>query len=186
MAPAVLIVPGLRDHVPEHWQSLLHEQLQREGVTVACVPRRSQKKLSCRLWIDAIEQSLDQMSGRVVLVAHSGGVIMVAHWALQSSRAIHGALLAAPADLEHPLPPGYPTHEDLAKGGWLPIPRQTLPFPSTVAASTSDPLARHDRVLELADAWGSRVVELGDVGHLNPAAGYGTWPQAASLLRELF
>ncbi len=94
-----------------------------------------------------------------------------------------GALLATPADLERPLPPGYPTLEALAQNGWLPVPRKALPFPSIVGASANDPLASHERTLELAGAWGSRVVELGDVGHLNPAAGFGPWPQAATLLR---
>lgn len=183
--PAVLIVPGLRDHVPGHWQTLLHEQLQRDGMTVACVPRRAQDKLSCRLWIEAIEQSLAQLQGPVVVVAHSGGVIMLAHWALQGSRPIRGALLATPADLELPLPPGYPTLEALEQNGWLPVPRKALPFPSIVGASANDPLASHERTLELAGAWGSRVVELGNVGHLNPAAGFGPWPQAATLLQQL-
>jgi predicted alpha/beta hydrolase family esterase len=32
---------------------------------------------------------------------------------------------------------------------------------------------------------GSRFVELGNVGHLNPAAGYGEWPRAIEFIREL-
>ena len=61
--PTIVFVPGLRDHVPEHWQTLL--------------------------------------------VAHSAGVMMVAHWAQSHDRPIRGALLATPADLEQPLPAGY-------------------------------------------------------------------------------
>ena len=69
--------------------------------------------------------------------------------------------------------------------GWLPIPRTRLPFPSIVAASTNDPLARFERVAALADAWGSRLVDIGAAGHLNPAAGYGDWPLAIELLAGL-
>ncbi|HBD37533.1 MAG TPA: alpha/beta hydrolase, partial [Cupriavidus sp.] len=29
--PTVVIVPGFRDHMPEHWQSLLAERLQQQG-----------------------------------------------------------------------------------------------------------------------------------------------------------
>jgi predicted alpha/beta hydrolase family esterase len=54
-----------------------------------------------------------------------------------------------------------------------------------VAASRNDPLAAYERVIELADAWGSRVVDLGEVGHLNPASGFGDWPRALSLIDEL-
>ncbi|MFF4684996.1 alpha/beta hydrolase [Streptomyces sp. NPDC001307] len=36
-----------------------------------------------------------------------------------------------------------------------------------------------------ARSWGSRLVELGAVGHLNPASGYGEWPLAEELIRML-
>jgi hypothetical protein len=181
MEPSILIVPGLRDHVPEHWQTLLEQHLAR----AATVPRRAAAKLSCAAWVEDIEQALAQLAGPVILVAHSGGVMMVVHWAQQHRRPIHGALLATPADLESPLPPGYPTTAQLQQNGWLPIPRARLPFPSIVAASTNDPLARYDRVAAFAQDWGSRLVEIGAVGHLNPAAGYGPWPRAEELIREL-
>ena len=44
---------------------------------------------------------------------------------------------------------------------------------------------RPERVVELARAWGSRVVDLGDVGHLNPASGYGPWLRGENLIHEL-
>jgi predicted alpha/beta hydrolase family esterase len=185
-SPTILIVPGLREHVPGHWQTLLQERLEQRKVPVACVPRRAVDKLSCARWVEAIEQSLAAITGPVILAAHSGGVIMVAHWAGRSSRPIHGALLATPADVESPLPPGYPTCDALAENGWLPIPRRPLPFPSLVAASTNDPLGRYERIVELAGAWGSRIVDLGAVGHLNPAAGFGPWPRAEELLADLW
>ena len=37
----------------------------------------------------------------------------------------------------------------------------------------------------LARSWGSRLVDLGEVGHLNPASGYGEWPRAEALIAEL-
>jgi predicted alpha/beta hydrolase family esterase len=95
-----------------------------------------------------------------------------------------GALLATPPDFDQPLPGGYPTLDELRTGGWLPVPRWPLAFPSIVAASRNDPLARFDRVDELAAAWGSRVVDIGEVGHLNPASGYGEWPRAEALIEQ--
>ena len=66
------------------------------------------------------------------------------------------------------MPEGYPTLGALQAGGWLPVPRERFGFRSIVAASRNDPLARFERVAELARAWGSRLDDLGEVGHLNP------------------
>jgi len=64
-------------------------------------------------------------------------------------------------------------------------PRGPLPFPSIVAASTNDPLGRFDRVAALAAGWGSRLVDVGPVGHLNPASGHGEWPLAEEFVDSL-
>jgi hypothetical protein len=181
MNPTVLIVPGLRDHVAEHWQTLLTARLPR----VRSVPPMGRANLDCALRVEAIEREVSAIAGPVILVAHSGGVVMVAHWAKRFRRRIHGALLATPPDFEQPMPEGYPTIDALAAGGWLPVPREPLPFPSIVAASRNDPLGRFERVAELAQAWGGRFVDIGAVGHLNPASGYGEWPRADEFIREL-
>ncbi|MEV0333369.1 alpha/beta fold hydrolase [Nocardia sp. NPDC050717] len=177
----VVIVPGLRDHVPDHWQTLLAERLDR----VRTVPPLERDKLSLAARVAALDAVVTAIDGPVVLVAHSAGVLIAVHWAQEHRRPVRAALLATPADLESALPDGYPTAEELAAGGWNPIPRARLPFPSVVAASTNDPLASSRRVAGMAEAWGSRLVDLGDVGHLNPASGYGEWPRAQELLSEL-
>jgi hypothetical protein len=181
--PTILIVPGLRDHVPDHWQTLLAAKLPR----VRSVAPLEHDKLSCAARVDAIDRELAAIAGPVVIVAHSAGSMMVVHWAALhgGTREIRGALLAAPADLETPMPAGYPTTDALKQHGWLPIPRAALPFPSIVAAGSDDPLTRLDRARGFAQAWGSRFVDLGAVGHLNPASGHGDWPQAEEFIREL-
>ncbi len=180
LAPTMLLVPGLRGYVADHWQTILEAELPK----VACVPRLG-NELACEAWVEALDQSVAAIDGPVVLVAHSAGVWMVAHWARRHRRPIRGALLATPPDLDAPLPAGYPTMQALEDNGWFPAPIARLPFPSLVAASTNDPLARIERVLSLAMCWGSRFVDLGEVGHLNPASGYGPWPRAHELLRDL-
>src|SRR5262249_31356725 len=136
--PTVLIVPGLRDHVADHWQTLLARRLPR----VRAVPPMGREDLNCAARVEAIERALSQSEGPGTMVAYSGGVIMVAHWAQRYPRAIAGALLATPPDFERPMPLGYPTIDALDAGGWLPVPRETLPFPSILAASRDDPLGR--------------------------------------------
>jgi predicted alpha/beta hydrolase family esterase len=133
----------------------------------------------------AIEREAHAIHGPIVVVAHSGGCIALAHWARRTTRSVHGALLAAPPEFDRALPEGYPSIDELRAAGWLAVPREPLPFPSIVAASRTDPLARFEGIEALAHAWGSRLVDLGDAGHLNPASGYGPWPRAEDFIREL-
>lgn len=181
----ILIVPGLRDHVAEHWQTLLETQLVAAGCKVRSVPPLENDKLNCGARVAAIQKVVAEIDGPIVMVAHSGGVIMLAHWAQKYQRPIHGALLAAPPDFETPLPAGYPTLDTLRANGWLPTPRARLPFRSIVAASINDPLASLEAVSALATVWGSELVNVGAVGHLNPAAGFGDWPQAIDFIHQL-
>ena len=183
MSHTVLIVPGLRDHVEAHWQTLLSTQLPQ----VQTVPPMGREDLDCAKRVQAIEAAMATISGPVVIVAHSGGCVMVAHWAHISAHAhrVKGALLATPPDFERPMPEGYPTLAALQTGGWLPVPRKPLPFRSLVATSDNDPLATRECVLALAQDWGSETEDLGPVGHLNPASGYGPWPQAVALIERL-
>ncbi len=180
----ILIVPGLRDHVAEHWQTLLQAKLSLTRKVVS-VPPLEADKLSCAARVEAIERMMQTIEGPVLVVAHSGGVPMLVHWAQKYQHSIQGALLAVPPDFENPLPAGYPTVEVLRENGWLPVPRTRLPFASLVVASTNDPLAAFEQVEAMARAWGSRLVNAGAVGHLNPASGFGVWPQAEELIRAL-
>jgi predicted alpha/beta hydrolase family esterase len=181
MRITTLIVPGLRDHVDQHWQTLLAAS----DPAIRSVPPMGREDLDCAQRVDAIERAVRLIEGPLVIVAHSGGCIMVAHWARQTRRAVHAALLATPPDFEVPLPAGYPTLAQLDANGWLPVPRTRLPFRSIVAASRNDPLGSFERVSALARDWGSEVVDLGEVGHLNPASGYGEWPQALDFIERL-
>jgi uncharacterized protein len=116
-------------------------------------------------------------SGRpvtTVLVAHSLGCIAIAHWAAEYKHGGAGrvlaALLVAPADVDAPT-------ARQAVHGFRPVPLGPLPFSSVVVASRTDPYLSFERATELAQAWGSSLVDAGDAGHLNTDAGYGPWPE---------
>jgi predicted alpha/beta hydrolase family esterase len=65
MTPTILMVPGLRDHVAEHWQTLLEQKLPK----AVSVPPLEHDKLSCA----ALDAALAKIDGPVILVAHSNG-----------------------------------------------------------------------------------------------------------------
>lgn len=181
MSVTVLFVPGLRDHVEDHWQS--HAARALPG-SVTVEPLTTQR-LSRAARVAALDAALQAIPGEVVIAAHSAGCLMVAAWALAPTRKVKGALLATPADVECPLPPGYPIFDELDANGWLPITRSPLPFPAIVAASRNDPLAGYDKVAQLAASWGAQLHDAGNVGHLNPPAGFGAWPQGLDLIAQL-
>lgn len=181
----VLIVPGLRDHVADHWQTVLQAELE----DAHTVPPLTENGLDCGARMDAIDAALARIAGPVILVAHSAGCLSTVHWARRAGAAaaaiVQGALLVTPPDLAQSWPAKYPSPDVLAGHGWSPLPRTPLPFPSIVAASDDDPLASLAAVRAMAADWGSRLVELGQVGHMNPASGFGPWPMAHEFIARL-
>jgi predicted alpha/beta hydrolase family esterase len=96
----VLIVPGLRDAVAQHWQTLLAAELP----GAHSVPPMGRDDIDCAARVAALEAAAQAIDGPVLLVAHSGGCITVAHWARCTQRLVHAALLAAPPDFERRCP----------------------------------------------------------------------------------
>jgi predicted alpha/beta hydrolase family esterase len=177
----IVLVPGLRRHVQDHWQTHLAAALP----NAVSVPGLGSGHPSLEDRIAVLDRVIEEIDGPIRIVAHSAGVLTTVHWALRYAVPVSGALLVTPPDLVAPLPAPYPSLAEMRTHGWLPIPTEELPFPSIVAASTNDALGDHERVRALAQAWGSRFHSLGAVGHLNPASGYGEWPEATTLLDEL-
>jgi predicted alpha/beta hydrolase family esterase len=177
----IVIVPGLREHVADHWQTLLAATLAK----VRIVPPLEHDKFSCSARVEAIQKVIEEIDGPIIVVAHSAGVVMFVHWAQKYDRPIKGALLAAPPDLDIPLPTGYPTKETLQLNDWFPVPRVPLRFRSIVAASESDHLASFSSVQAMASDWQSELANVGKVGHLNPASGYGDWAEAKKFINSL-
>jgi predicted alpha/beta hydrolase family esterase len=173
----VLILPGWDNSGPEHWQSLweaAHPEYRRVQQRDWVTPRRAD-------WVETLDRAVIENGSDVVLVAHSLGCVLVAHWAAAHDRTIRGALLVAPGDLTRA---GTPDPSTWA-ADWVPMPLARLSFPSIVVASTNDPYCAAERAAEFAAAWGSRLVNIGAHGHINVAAGFGPWPQGEALLREL-
>jgi uncharacterized protein len=180
-AHPIVLVPGLRGHAPDHWQTRLAAKLPDALV----VPSFGRDKRDLAGRVADLHRVIEDAGVPVTIVAHSAGVLTTVHWASRHDLPVRGALLATPPDLARPLGPQYPTLGQLEESGWTPIPVAPLNFPSIVAASTNDELSDFDNVRSLAQAWGSRFIDIGPVGHLNPSSGYGDWPGAEALLHVL-
>ncbi|MES2127159.1 MAG: alpha/beta hydrolase [Pseudomonadota bacterium] len=180
-AGTILIVPGLRDFVADHWQT----HLEAAWPGARSVAPLTKDKFSCAARVAALDAVLAAIDGPVILVAHSAGVITLAHWARNARREIRAALLVTPPDLSVALPGSYPQPDVLRAEGWLPVPHEPLPFPSVMMVSTNDPLCSYERALQMAGDWCCEVNNLGQVGHMNPASGFGPWPMAARYVELL-
>jgi len=178
MIAPVLIIPGLYNSGPEHWQSLWcgkHPEYHRVEQKDWDTPR-------CADWVRAIHDAIGSIpDGPVVLAAHSLACATIAHYAAEHGDAqgrIAAAFLVAPTDVEAP---SFP----LGTTGFAPVPLRKLPFCSVVIASSDDPYARLDRAELFARSWGSRFLHIGNAGHINTASGHGWWPEGEAWLEEL-
>jgi predicted alpha/beta hydrolase family esterase len=175
----VLTVPGLDGSGPEHWQTLWERRLDRcERVQMGdwAYPLRSK-------WIRRLDQEIRSSPAPVLIAAHSLGCLAVAWWAkerwsLGNQERVTGALLVAPPDVER----GY---ERERMESFAPIPREPLPFPSLLVASRDDPYASFDTASRIASMWGSQLIDVGAIGHINADSGIGEWAEGIRLLASL-
>lgn len=169
----ILIIPGYDGSDPGHWQHRLAQKLSSARI----VEQPDWKMPSLTEAVVQIVKALQHPHSKpVVFITHSAGGNLVAH-AMQMIKEqalkdkVKGAFLVTP-----------PCDEALSKlqgldPAFLPTPRDPLPFPSALVASSDDPFATLEQSADLALAWGSQFVEAGPAGHINMASGHGPWPE---------
>ena len=173
-SPVMLIIPGIDNSGPAHWQSLWEEQhahAYRVNMESWTQPHRNS-------WVTRLNLAVTQAERPLILVAHSLGCHAVAWWAALADEEVRqkvaGALLVAPPEVD-----AFPTDHRLASFG--PTPKAILPFPSIFVASRNDPYVQFDRARALAGFWGSRFVDGGYLGHINAETGLGAWEEGQQL-----
>jgi hypothetical protein len=164
----VLVVPGLNDSGPRHWQSLWqarHPALTRVVQSDFAAP-------SLAHWAETVARAVAAAPEPPIVVAHSFGCLATVRAVRHHGAAIAGALLVAPAD---------PARFDIANEEVAGV----LPAPATLVASTNDPWLKFVKAGALAAQWGCRFVSVGEAGHVNAESGFGDWPEGFALLRDV-
>jgi predicted alpha/beta hydrolase family esterase len=168
-APRVLIIPGLYDSGPAHWQTWLQAQypdavrVEQEHWNIADLDR----------WASRIERTIEAAPpGPWIAVAHSFGCLALARYLHGRDAAVAAALLVAPAD---PRKFGV-VHQ---------LPLQPLGVRSTLIGSESDPWMRLESASAWALLWAARFVNLGAVGHIDTESGFGPFPAAKGLVDQM-
>ncbi|WP_225421466.1 RBBP9/YdeN family alpha/beta hydrolase [Sphingomonas parva] len=174
----VLILPGLDDSGPRHWQSAWSRLPHFRRVDFA-----EWERPRLHDWVPRLDRAVREHPRPLVLVAHSLGCIAAAWWAALSwseafREKVCGALLVAPPDIDD-------EDIEIRLRDFRPLPRLRLPFPSIVVASRNDPFCRFARAQEIASAWGSDFVDGGAIGHINSDSPIGPWAQGLPLLARL-
>jgi len=167
----VLLVPGISNSGPDHWQSLW--EARHPGVHR--VQQRDWDHPVCAEWLTALDDAIRRIDEAPLLVAHSLGCLLVAHWAAQSDRPIHGMLLVAVPD---PQGGSFPSEAT----GFLPVPTTLRARRATVVSSADDPYSSPEFVSRCIDRWNAAHVRLGAKGHINAGSGLGDWPQGWAIV----
>lgn len=169
-----LLLPGYGNSGPEHWQTYFEKNLP----NCSRISQKSWEKPICHDWVSAINESLNlQNLENVVIITHSLGGIALAHWATKYQVKIKAAMIVAPPDLDSPW-------QDLGLESFTPLPNEKISFPTLIVASTNDNWTSVERAKNFAQNWGSELIFIGNAGHINPASGYGHWPDGLILLKN--
>ncbi len=163
----ILIVPGYTNSGPDHWQSRWQEKLS----TARRVEQDAWSKPVREDWTARFADCVNESDKPVVVIAHSLGVATVVQALPALKKPIKGAFFVAPPEVENPKI--RPRH--LMTFG--PYPRDPLPFPSIIVASRNDPFGSFEHAGDIANAWGSLLVDAGEAGHITAESGHGPWPE---------
>ena len=170
----ILIVPGYTNSGPGHWQTRWERKLS----TARRVEQAAWSKPVREDWVARMIEEVNAAAKPVVIIAHSLGVATAIHALPHCRRKIAGAFLVAPPDVANPKI--RPKH--LMTFG--PYPREPLPFPSIMIASRNDPFGSYEHAGDIANAWGSLLVDAGEAGHINTESGHGPWPEGTMVFAQ--
>ena len=154
----VIIVPGLYDSGPEHWQS----RWQRAHPEFDRVRQDDWDNPVLPVWSARLDELRRGDPRPTLFVAHSFGCLTTVHNIARDPANVAGALLVAPAD---------PDKFGVARQ----LPALPLPCPSLMISSGNDPWMRPGQAALWAARWGSVLVEGGPLGHINAESGLGDW-----------
>ncbi len=164
----ILILPGFAGSEEEHWQARWAARLR----TARIVEQADWHNPSPQAWRARIAAAVTEATKPVFLIAHSLGVVAAVQAVPDFPKGVvRGALFVAFPDIE--------SHNELPEcvRAFAPVPRGSLPFPSLLVASRTDPYCTYERAEEFAAAWGSLLVDAGEAGHINVVSGHGPWPE---------
>jgi uncharacterized protein len=169
-----IYLAGINNSEPNHWQSLWFK-----GDQNAYWIDHAQWDQPDRIrWVEELQKALENVSGPKIIIAHSLGCLLCAHWITEHKPSgLLGAFLVAPPA---PASPRFPASATGFQNPFL----TRISCPNVVIASQNDPYSSFNYSQALALHWGSRFVDAGVLGHINLRSGLDDWSQGRAWLSE--
>jgi predicted alpha/beta hydrolase family esterase len=164
----VVVVPGLNNSGPQHWQSLWQQQFPQ----FERVEQDDWTQPDLAAWSARLDQLRAKQDLPTLFVAHSFGCLTAVASIARNSYRAAGVLLVAPAD-----PVKFGVQDAL--------PQERLPCPSIMIASSDDPWMDISHASAWARRWNSEFIGAGALGHVNAQSGLGNWPFGLARLQAL-
>ena len=169
-----VIVPGVGGSDYDHWQSWLQRQLM-------CCSRVQQQDWNAPVlhqWVKNFVESVAAVEGTVQIVAHSFGCLTTVAALDQHpelAKKIKKLILVAPANPARFGDQGFArnSHNDYAAY----FHQIKLKIPTEMIISENDPWLSFEDAKKLAHSWQVRPRNIGAVGHINVASGFGPFPE---------
>ena len=174
-----IIVPGVGGSEATHWQFWLQQQL----VSSSRVQQKHWDRPVLNDWVAQFVKTVAAVKAPVQIIAHSFGCLtavaaLAEHPELNAK--VKNLLLVAPANPARFGESGFARH---SVGNYQQYFHQLkLAVPTTLLVSENDPWLSYVDALQLAQAWQLTPINLGQVGHVNVAAGFGPFPEILNYL----
>ncbi|MCH7307896.1 alpha/beta hydrolase [Acinetobacter sp. NIPH 1852] len=174
-----LIVPGVGGSEIQHWQSWLQQQL----VSSSRVQQKYWDRPVLSEWVSQFVKTVAEIKAPIQIVAHSFGCLtsvaaLAEHPELKAK--VKNLVLVAPANPARFGESGFARHSltDYKQYFY----QLNIDVPTTLLISENDPWLNYVDALQLAQAWQLTPINLGPVGHVNVASGFGPFPEIFNYL----
>lgn len=180
-----VFVAGYGNSIDGHWQ----QEWQKTIENSYWVEQKHWHTPNCSDWVEALDRLLETLDGPILLVTHSLGGSTLIEWnkkVEENEKAnegkkhhanIIGAFMVAVPDVLCDYFPAVIT-------GYQDLPLEKLPFPSMYVASTDDSYASIERAEYFAKCWGSALINVGNLGHINANSNIAQWSDGLKLLNK--
>ncbi|NNG75766.1 alpha/beta hydrolase [Acinetobacter sp. ANC 4277] len=174
-----VIVPGVGGSEHAHWQSWLQRQL----MSCSRVQQKDWNTPVLQNWISEFVNTVAPIQGNMQIVAHSFGCLTTVAALAQHpelNQKIKNLILVAPANPARFGEAGFA--RDSQQDYQRYFHQLKIAVPTTFLMSENDPWLNFEDAKCLAKAWKLNPINLGQVGHINVASGFGPFPEIYNYL----